>query len=158
LARITFEKSVLVAASPAAVYAHLAEPKSFLGLQPLLVELAETGRSVDARGRPVRGFETVEQLRLAGLMPWRNRLSGEVTLGPADERIDVEVRSRPGIVVRSIYSLRPELLPSGAGGTRASERVEIDCPCLLAPFVRREAERAHERLLQALKQRLESAP
>ena len=157
LARITFEKSVLVSASLAAVYAHLAEPKSFLGLQPLLVELAETGRGVDARGRSVRGFQTVEQLRLAGLVPWRNRLTGTVALDPAGDRIDVEVRSRPGIVLRSTYRLREAVLPSGTAGTQVTERVEIDCPRLLAPFVRREADRAHEQLLQALALRLEAA-
>lgn len=148
--RLGFEKSIWICAPPAAVFAHLSEPRNFVGLQPLLVELRETRRGSDPEGRPTRRFETVEKLRLAGIVPFRNRIEGLLTLVSDDEAIEVEVWSRPRLVLRSHYRFSPE-----AGGTRVAERVTIDCPGLLARLVRRQAERAHDRLLAALKERLE---
>jgi hypothetical protein len=147
--RLRFEKSTWIGAKPAAVFAHLSEPSAFLGLQPLLVELHETGRGGDAEGRPTRRFETVEKLFLAGVVPFRNRIEGVLTL-VGDGEIEVTVRSRPRLVLHSRYRFEPE-----AAGTRVTETVAIDCPRLLARLVRRQAERAHERLLAALKERLE---
>jgi hypothetical protein len=148
--RLRFEKSTWIGAKPAAVFAHLSEPGAFLGLQPLLVELHESGRGRDAEGHPTRRFESVEKLTLGGVIPYRNRIEGVLTLLSDGEAIDVTVWSRPRLVLRSHYRFNPE-----AGGTRVTEAVAIDCPCLLAGLVRRQAERAHGRLLAALKERLE---
>jgi len=148
--RLRFEKSTWIGAKPAAVFAHLSEPSAFLGLQPLLVELHETGRGRDAQGRPTRRFETVERLYLAGVVPFRNRIEGVLTLASDGEAIEVTVRSRPRLVLHSHYRFDPE-----AAGTRVTEAVAIECPRPLAGPVRRQAERAHERLLAALKERLE---
>jgi len=60
------------------------------------------------------------------------------------------VRSRPRLVLRSRYKLSPE-----AEGTRVAETVFIECPRLLAGTALRQAERAHQHLLTALKERLE---
>jgi polyketide cyclase/dehydrase/lipid transport protein len=148
--KLDFEKSIWICAPPAAVFAHLSEPRNFLGLQPLLVELREIRRGSDPEGRPTRRFETVEKLRLAGFFPFRNRIEGLLTLVSDGEAVAVEVWSRPRLVLRSLYRLCPE-----GGGTRVVEAVAIDCPSLLAHPVRRQAERAHDRLLAALKERLE---
>jgi len=151
--KLAFAKDIWICAPPTAVFAQLSDPRNFVGLQPLLVELRETGRGRDALGRLTRDFESVEQLRLAGFIPFRNRIQGVVTLASDGEVIEVEVRSRPRLLLRSCYRLVPE-----AGGTRVSEAVAIDCPGLLAGTVRRQAERAHDRLLAALKERLERSP
>ncbi|HME69681.1 MAG TPA: SRPBCC family protein [Myxococcota bacterium] len=140
--KLSFEKSIWICAPPAAVFAHLSEPRNFVGLQPLLVELRETGRGSDPEGRPTRRFETVEKLRLAGFLPFRNRIEGLLTLVSDDEAIEIMVWSWPRLVLRSHYRLCHE-----AGGTRVAEGVAIDCPGLLAWPVRRQAERAHDHLL-----------
>jgi hypothetical protein len=149
--KLGFEKSTWIGAPPAAVFAHLSEPRNFVGLQPLLVELRETRRENDREGRPTRRFESVERLRLAGCIPLRNRIEGLLTLVRDGEVIEVLVWSWPGLALHSNYRLSSE-----AGGTRVVEAVAIDCPTLLAGLVRREAERAHEHLLAALKERLEA--
>jgi hypothetical protein len=150
LVRLSFEKSTWICAKPAAVFAHLAEPRHFLGLQPLLVELHETGRGSDPEGRPTRRFESVEKLYFAGFIPFHNRIAGLLTLGSDGDMIEVTVWSRPRLVLHSRYRLEAE-----TAGTRVTEAVAIDCPRLLAGLVRRQAERAHEHLLAALKERLE---
>ena len=60
----SFRLSQTIAAPAGRIYAHLSEPASFLGLQPLLIEVTETDRGEDAAGRPTRTFRCVEKLRL----------------------------------------------------------------------------------------------
>jgi hypothetical protein len=148
--KLGFEKAIWICAPPSEVFAQLSEPRNFIGLQPLLVELQETGRGCDSEGHPTRRFASVEKLWLAGFVPFHNRIDGLLTLVSDAECVEVEVRSRPGLTLHSHYRLRAE-----QGGTRVTERVAIECPRVFGRLVLRQAERAHVRLLTALKERLE---
>jgi hypothetical protein len=92
----------------------------------------------------------VERIRLGGLVPLRNRIESRLTLEKDGEALRVDTASRPGIALRAAYTLARE-----ENGTELRLHVAIDCPRILARFVGREAERAHDALLANLKQRLE---
>ena len=146
----SFEVQQRIAAPVAAVYAHLSEPASFLGLQPLLIEVTETGRGEDAQGRPTRTFRAVENIRLFGFLPWRNTITTRMTLSRPDERIECDVESPGGVRLRNAFVLRAE-----GDASLVRDEVTIDCPRLLQGLVLGIARKAHERLLLNLKQRME---
>jgi hypothetical protein len=148
----SFRLSQHIAAPAGRIYAHLSEPASFLGLQPLLIEVTETGRGSNADGRPTRTFRSVERLRLFGFLPWRNAITTHMTLAQADRRIECEVHSPGGVHLRNAFTLESE-----NGASLVADEVSIDCPRWLTGFVVGEARKAHQRLLLNLKQRMEES-
>jgi len=148
---LRFETSTTIDASPAAIYAELAEPRRQLGLQPLLVDVHEIERGETDTGAAYRVFEAVERFRFFGVVRWHNRIRVRVELVRPGEILAFEAKSRPGITLRSRFSLE-----SSAAATVVREQLEIEVPALLAGFVGREAERVHEQLLANLKRRLEA--
>jgi ligand-binding SRPBCC domain-containing protein len=147
---VSFSLQEGIAAPRERVYAHLSEPASFLGLQPLLIEVTETGRGEDGSGRPTRTFRSVEKLRLFGFLPWRNAITTRMTLTQPNQRIECEVDSPGGVRLRNAFVLCDE-----GGESVVRDEVTIECPRLLAGFVLGEARKAHERLLSNLKKRME---
>ena len=146
----SFRLSQQIAAPPERIFAHLSEPASFLGLQPLLIEVTETGRGEDGQGRATRTFRSVERLRLFGFLPWRNAITTRMTLARPNQRIECEVDSPGGVHLRTAFTVRGEGAMSVVG-----DEVTIECPRWLTGFVVGEARKAHERLLLNLKQRME---
>jgi hypothetical protein len=147
---IGFTRALRIAASPAAVFAELSDPRCYLGLQPLLVDVTELERGVDDVGHPFRRFASVERIVLFGVFPFRNRIESRLTLEEDGRALRVDTASRPGIRLRAAYTFASEEI-----GTLLRLSVAIGCPRLLARFVGREAERAHDALLTNLKTRLE---
>lgn len=150
MATASFSLSERIEAPVEQIYDHLSEPRSFLGLQPLLVEITEKARGEDAEGRPTRAFESVEKLRLLGVFPYRNRISTRMTLARPNERIECEVASPGGVRLRNAFTVR-----EGDGASVVGDEVTVECPRWLRAFVAGEAEKAHRRLLQNLKRRME---
>jgi hypothetical protein len=150
VATATFDVSERIAAPRERIYAHLSEPQSFLGLQPLLVEVTETDRSADSRGRPTRTFRSVEKLRLFRFIPYRNAITTRMTLATPNERIECEVASPGGVTLRNAFTLHPD-----GSDVLVGDEVTIECPSWLRGFVVAEAKKAHRRLLQNLKRRME---
>jgi ligand-binding SRPBCC domain-containing protein len=150
VATATFDVSERITAPPERIYAHLSEPRSFLGLQPLLIEVRETDRGADGQGRPTRTFRAVEKLRLFRFIPYRNAITTRMTLAAPNERIECEVDSPGGVSLRNAFTLRPD-----GGDVVVEDAVTIDCPAWLRGFVVAEAKKAHRRLLQNLKRRME---
>ena len=144
---VLFER---IAAPVERIYAHLSEPASFLGLQPLLVEITETGRGSDADGRPTRSFRSIERLLLLGVLPYRNTITTRMTLASANERIECEVESPGKVRLRNAFTLRAEGEESVVG-----DDVAVECPRWLRFFVVGEALKAHQRMLRNLKRRME---
>jgi hypothetical protein len=147
---IRFERTARLAAPPDRVFSELSDPRRYLGLQPLLVEVAPRDAGVDAEGRSYQDFESVERIRLFGPVSVSNRIESRLTREKDGAGLRIETRSRPGIRLRADYALRAE---ENATVLRLS--VAIACPRLLAGLVRREAERAHDALLAHLTTRLE---
>ena len=150
---IRIKKTICIQADVTAVYAHLADITNHPGLQPLVVETQELGRSVDEAGHTVVHFFSIEQFRFLGFLPYRNKIRVKMVQVPEENLIIHEVESFPNI--RLISQTRFE--PKEGGGTAVSETLDIDTPNLLAGIVQKTADAAHEALLQNLKTRLEAA-
>ena len=149
---IRIKKAIRVQAETTTVYAHLADITNHPGLQPLVVETQELGRSVDEAGHTVVHFFSIEQFRFLGFLPYRNKIRVKMVQVPEENLIIHEVESFPNI--RLISQTRFE--PKEGGGTAVSETLDIDTPNLLAGIVQKTADTAHEALLQNLKARLEA--
>ena len=84
---VGFEHEISIAAPLASVFAELAEPVRFLGLQPLLTSVREIAASEGARA-----FEAMERIRV---------------LGPLSMLSWLRVELRPDGLVRAPSSFRP---------------------------------------------------
>ncbi len=146
----TLEFSITIARPVTEVYEHLAQPRNFLGLQPLLIEMSPVRESVEA-DRVVRTYETVEAFRLFGRIVYRNRIKVRSTLTEPPARLDTLVHSPGGVILNVEYQFAVE-----GAGTRLIEIMHIDMPALLASFVVSQATQAQRAVLARLKARLES--
>jgi hypothetical protein len=132
------------------VYAHLADPANFLGLQPLLTSMSSIQEAIVDRRRVCR-YETVETFRLGSIPLLHNRIQVETTLTEVDRRIDTRVRSFPNIALQVSYDFVAE-----GQNTLLTERMEITVARWLAGFVVRQATQAQQQTLANLKARLEA--
>ncbi|KDN84627.1 SRPBCC family protein [Kitasatospora cheerisanensis] len=112
-----------VAAPPAAVLAHLAEPANYLGLSPLLVDVREVRREDG-----VTHYVAVERFRFLGLLRHDNVI--RVTLRTEDARlpdeavVSGEVASPGG--VRMDY--RFAVTARGDGGSLVVDTLRLHAP------------------------------
>jgi carbon monoxide dehydrogenase subunit G len=118
-----FRHSFRVAAPPAAVYAHLMDPHSYIGLSPLVVAVRDIRPAGDAVA-----YVAVERFRL-GPLRWDNPIRVTMTgIGP-HEQVRSSVVS-PGRV-RLISTV--DLAADGTG-TSVTESIELNSPWLLRRF------------------------
>jgi len=146
VATCRFERDIAIAAPRDRVFAELAEPARFLGLQPLLTEVREVPAAAG-----VRAFEALERVPLLGRIAVRNRLRVELTPLPEERRIGFAANAPLGIRLAGAFTFEAE-----EAATRVTESVVLRCPIWLRRFVLREAIQAQEALLANLKQRLEA--
>jgi carbon monoxide dehydrogenase subunit G len=113
-----FSVTFTVDAAPDEVHAHLADPRSWVGLSPLVVEV-----------RDVRGtsYVAVERFRL-GRLKWDNLI--KVTMTVTDQTIRSEVVGSGAVRLVSTV----ELTAAGTG-TSVTEHVEVTSPAILRRFV-----------------------
>lgn len=155
MASLSFEKRIEIRAGSERIYAELTNPKRHIGLQPLLVEVDEPAAAHDEanEGRceaASRVFTAVEVVPLAFGYTVRNRIAVRLEQTRPGEIVEFEARSRPGVHVRSRFTLSAE-----GDHTRVHEQVHVDVPFLLRGLVAPRAEAAQESLLRNLKRRLE---
>ncbi|MCU0670990.1 MAG: SRPBCC family protein [Myxococcota bacterium] len=143
---VGFEHEIAIAAPLARVFAELAEPVRFLGLQPLLTSVREI-----AAGEGARAFEAMERVRLLGPLSMLSWLRVELRPDAAAGRIAFATHARLGVRLAGAFSLC-----SDGGYTRVRHSVELHCSRWLRGFVLPRAMRAQEALLANLKKRLES--
>ena len=148
---INFKKTIQIGATATAVYEHLANIQNHPGLQPLVVATEEIARRVDEAGHTVVEFYAVELFRFLGIVPYRNKIRVTMTQLPAENLLIQAVDSFPNIrlVSRTVFV-------EVADGTAVTETIDIESPNLVANFVAKTADAAHETLLQNLKARLEA--
>ena len=147
----TLEFTIVIDRPMADVYDHLADPHSFLGLQPLLIEMSPVRESTE-HDRVVREYETVEAFRLRGRIVYRNRIRVRSTLTAPPARLDTRVHSPGGVTLNVEYHFAAE-----GAGTRLTEIMHLEMPALVAGFVVSQATQAQRAVLARLKARLESA-
>ena len=140
-----FQREVTIRVPAARVYAELAEPARFLGLQPLLASVRELPGPDGARV-----FAATERVPIAGPIAWPSRLRVELRPDRAAWRIAFATRAPLGIALRGAF----DLVEAG-GVTRVVESVELACAGWLRGFVLPQAVHAQEALLANLKRRLE---
>jgi carbon monoxide dehydrogenase subunit G len=119
-----FAHTFAVAAAPARVYAHLADPDSYVGLSPLVVAV----RDVHTDGDQV-SYVALERFRF-----WTNPIRVTMTLDPAAPAVVSEVASPGGVRLRAAVTLTP----AGAG-TEVTESITVESPSLLRRYVVRTA-------------------
>lgn len=133
----------------ATVYDHLSEPRNFLGLQPLLVEMSPVQRTIED-GLSVVNYETVEALRLWKLT-YRNRIRVRMVMAVPNVRLETAVNANLNVRLHAVYHFAEE-----NGGTRLREIMDINAPRFMMGFVYSQALAAQEHTLKTLKQRLEN--
>jgi len=148
----TLQFTIHIARSVPDVYAHLANPHNFIGLQPLLIEMSPI-QTVSENGLPVQSYETVEAFRLGGRVVYRNRIRVKTTLTKLDDHMDTLVHSPGGVTLNVQYLFAPEDC-----GTRLTEIMDVHMSRLVAGFVVRQATQAQLTVMERLKTRLESTP
>ena len=130
--------SFVVAAPPSVVYAHLIEPRSYIGLSPLVVEV-----------RDVHGtdYVAVERFRL-GPVHWDNPI--RVAMRGIPDRQVLSTVASPGNVALIATT---DLLPDGAG-TAVTESIEITAPWFLRSFAAGQARKVQLRRAAELTRRM----
>jgi ligand-binding SRPBCC domain-containing protein len=147
-----FEHDILIRRPRQWVYAHIAQPKNLMELQPLLTAVEPLKESIDADGIITRPFYSVETFRLGRLPIYNNRIyvTGKLTK-PFDE-MEYLVKSFPNIRIHFLYLFQDENT-----ATRLTQKVHIlQVNPLLESFVFKEALRVQQIVLARLKERLEA--
>ncbi|MEV6492584.1 SRPBCC family protein, partial [Actinoplanes sp. NPDC051633] len=86
-------------AEPAVVYAHLMDPRSYVGMAPLVVavrDIREVSGAVE--------YVAVERFRL-GPLHWDNPIRVRMTGRPADHRVTSSVASPFGVTLDAVVTL-----------------------------------------------------
>ncbi|MBB5873252.1 hypothetical protein F4553_006686 [Allocatelliglobosispora scoriae] len=134
MAQDSFDHSWHVAAEPGAVFAHLADPHSYLGLSPLIVAVRDVSEGVDDSGQPFVAYTAVERFKAGPVRLWDNPIAVTMRVDAGAARIRQDVVSPGRVRLTSLLVLTPE-----SGGTRLDERIELTMPRLLRGFVRGQA-------------------
>jgi Polyketide cyclase / dehydrase and lipid transport len=120
-----------VAAPPSAVYGHLADPHSYIGLSPLVVAVRDVRDGRDAQGRPLVSYVAVERFR-AGPLRWDNPIRVTMTGAQPHRRLVSEVVSPGRVRLTATVDLSPD---EETGGTAVTEELTVRSPWLLRRFV-----------------------
>ncbi|GIF22442.1 hypothetical protein BJ973_002763 [Actinoplanes tereljensis] len=139
-----FRHSFHVAAPAGEIYAHLIEPRNYIGLSPLLVAVRDV-----RPGRDEITYLGVERFRF-GPFTWDNRLRVTLTPVTPDRQLRSSVIS-PG-AVRLVATV--DLVPDG-DGTLVTESVELRTPAVLRRFALGQATAVQQSRAAELTRRME---
>lgn len=130
------------------VYEHLADPRNFIGLQPLLISISNV---VESRSQGVRvlTYENVEEFIFLGFIKYHNRIRVELHLTEPGKRMDAYVDS-PGAVKLHVEYLFSDTV----AGSTLEETFHIEAPRLVMNFVIQQATLAQETVLERLQKRM----
>jgi hypothetical protein len=137
--------------SAEAIYSYLSQPKNFVGLQPLVVEVGDVIEGCNKIGQVYFDYYAVEQLRFLGLIPYPNKINSRMTLVEPNRKIQQEVNAAFGVRVYQEISLSPE-----GPVTHVSNMVRYEAPALVRSYVHQQIEAAHSYLVEELKRRMEN--
>lgn len=146
----TLEFTVQIRRPVRVVYAHLAQPRNFIGLQPLLTSMSAIQEFPIDNKRGYR-YETVETFRVGPIPLIHNRIRVETVLSEPDRQIDTVVQSMPNIRLDVRYQFT-----SLGDETALVEQMHISVPAWVSNYVLRTAQRVQEQTLANLKRRLET--
>ncbi len=142
-----FRHRFLVAAPPAAVYAHLMDPYSYIGLSPLVVAVRDVRTD---EGSVI--YVAVERFRF-GPFKWDNLIRVTMTGTGPHERVLISVVS-PG-AVRLISTV--DLVAEGSG-TAVTESIELHSPWIVRHFALGQAKGVQRERAAELTRRMRVTP
>ncbi|MDG6104310.1 SRPBCC family protein [Dactylosporangium aurantiacum] len=137
-----FAHTFVVAAPPARVYAHLADPRSYVGLSPLVVAV----RDVHTDGDRV-SYVALERFRF-----WTNPIRVTMTLDPHAPALVSEVVSPGRVRLRAAVTLAP-----AGTGTEVTEAITVESPWVLRRYVLRQARAVQLRRAAELTRRMSAS-
>ena len=136
------ELEVVVAAPPRAVFEHLRDPRNYVGLSPLVVEVRDIREEPDAVH-----YVAVERFRFAGVK-YDNLIRVELRADdddPARLWVGGDVDSPGNVQLRYGYTITPD-----GDGARVVDRIQVTAPFGLRRFAigrASEVQRARGRIL-----------
>ncbi len=145
-----FHHAFRVAAPPAAVYAHLLDPHSYIGMSPLVVAVRDVRSAVDAQGRDAVAYVAIERFHF-GPVKWDNPIRVTMTgVGPHEQVLSSVVS--PGWV-RLVSTVD---LAAGGTGTSVTESIELRSPWFLRRFALGQAKNVQRARAAELTRRMAS--
>lgn len=148
----TFEYRYFVNAPVGQIYAHLADPASYVGLSPLVVAVDDVQHSTDGQGHAVVRYLSIERFNFLGFIRYDNRIRVSTTLTQPQKQLVSHVDSPLWVKMKFVFDLQPE-----DSGTWVQETISAQMPGVLHGFVIQEAKSVQKARAQILKQRLERA-
>ncbi|MGW4379314.1 SRPBCC family protein [Kitasatospora sp. NPDC004531] len=145
-------RSYDIAAPPAAVLAHLAEPENYIGLSPLLVDVRDIRREDG-----VTHYCAVERFHFLGLLHHDNLIRVSLhteDAGPAGATVSGNVVSPGG--VRMDY--RFAITPRGTNGSHVVDTLHLHAPFGLLRYAAKQATAVQTARARALAHRLAATP
>jgi hypothetical protein len=124
----TLEHRFVVDAAPDAIYRHLSDPNSSVGLSPLVVQVRDISLGQDDDGHNIIEYVAVERVT-AGRLHWNYRVAVLLTLTHPGVAL-TNYRALPGRVrTEATVTLEPSL-----SGTHVHETMEVQAPAVLHRF------------------------
>ncbi len=151
MASKTFAYRYFVKAPAEAIYTHLMEPSSYVGLSPLVTEVRDVQYGTDGHGLNLVRYLSVEQFHFLGFIHYDNLIRVTTTFTQPGQQMISDVDSPAWVKVRFVFDLQPE-----GAGTWVSETITARTPPLMLGFVVGEATRVQRAREQILKSRLET--
>lgn len=146
LSRLQHEVSVT--APPGTVYAHLADPQSYVGLSPLVVRVEDVRPGATGTGRRCVEYVAVERFG-RGVLHWDNRIRVTLIEDEPGRRLVSLVTSPGAVRLRVVVDLALD-----PAGTRVTETIRVECPLVLRSFVVRTARAVQLRRAAELARRM----
>ena len=131
------------------VYEHLADPRNFIGLQPLLISISDV-QETQQQGLRKLSYENVEEFIFLGFLKYHNRIKVQTQLTEPGKRMDAFVESPGAVKLHVEYHFLPN-----ENGSTLDEIFHIEAPGFLMDFVIQQASQAQTTVLTRLQKRMQ---
>ena len=133
---ILLENACTIAAPPEAVFAHLSDPASYVGLSPLVIAVHDVRTDADGvtRYRAVERFGLPAGWHLPAGLHYDNVIAVTLTASLGDRTISGDVVSPGWVRMAYRYVIEPV-----DGGTRLTDELRLRAPVGLRTFASRRA-------------------
>jgi hypothetical protein len=146
-----FSLNFMIPVSAEAIYAHLIDPHSYVGLSPLVVEVRDVRATRDSQDRNTVSYVAVERFR-AGPLRWDNRIRVTMTATRPGRQLVSEVVSPGRVRLTATVDLT-----STTDGTEVTETISVRSPGPLRRFVVRQARAVQQQRAAELARRMAAA-
>jgi len=144
-----FEHSFVVDAQPDAIYRHLSDPNSYVGLTPPVVEVRDIRLGQDDDRHNIIEYVAVERFRAGKLLHWDSRSNVLLTLTRPGVELVSSVIGPGGVRLRARVTLDP-----APQGTQVRETIEVNSPAPLRRFAVGRARAAQLKRAEELTRRM----